>query len=90
MKSKKIDKKLFLNKTTVANLNNGEMTDIHAGGVDYKETLENSCCLICGGTTTCPSESFNCPVSNEFTVVFTCNDPCVKPTAAAATAAADD
>lgn len=79
MKSKKIDRKLFLNKTTVANLNNGEMSDIHAG-VDAKETLENSCCLICGGTTTCPSESFNCPVSNEFTRVYTCNDPCKLPT----------
>lgn len=81
MKSKKIDKKLFLNKTTVANLNYGEMSDIYAG-VDNKETLENSCCLICGGTTTCPSESLNCPVSNEFTVVYTCNDPCKKPQAA--------
>lgn len=83
MKSKKIDKKLFLNKTTVANLNNAEMSDIYAG-VDNKETLENSCCLICGGTTTCPSESLNCPVSSEFTVVYTCNDPC-KPKLQAAT-----
>lgn len=76
MKPKKITKKLVLKKTTVADLTNREMQDLLAGyDTINKETLENTCCLICGGTTTCPSESMNCPPSSAPTV-YTCYDPC--------------
>lgn len=73
MKPRGFNKKLFLNKTTVANLSNRQMSNVYGG--TKKETLEESCCLACGGTTTCPSESLHCPPSSDLTD-YTCNDPC--------------
>jgi len=54
MKTKKIGKKLALNKKTMANLNNNEMDVVHGGCVD--------------GTTSCPTSPYKCE-SIEFCIV---------------------
>jgi hypothetical protein len=43
MKQKKFNKKLILNKKTIANLNNGEMKDVNGG----KDDISNSLCITC-------------------------------------------
>lgn len=55
MKSKKITKKLILNKKTVADLNHGELKNA-LGGVPF--TIEGSNCLAC--TVTCAD---SCPMT---------------------------
>lgn len=42
MKQKKLDKKLVLSKTTISNLDHGEMELVIGGGVTYL----TSCCTI--------------------------------------------
>lgn len=48
MKQKKFDKKLFLNKKTIVDLDNGEMTQVKGGSGDSR-------CWICPYTTKCVS-----------------------------------
>jgi len=43
MKTKKVNKKLSLNKKTIANLGNNEMNGVHGGG-----TLNSLCCIPSG------------------------------------------
>jgi len=48
MKTKKFDKKLALNKTTVANLNNAQMNDLKGGAPNTRIT-----CPICDTLESC-------------------------------------
>ncbi len=51
MKTKKIDKKLSLNKKTISNLGNNEMNSVHGGG-----TLDTLCCFpSCVSVCKCPT-----------------------------------
>ena len=58
MKTKKITKKLNLNKKTVADLNNGELMNAHGG---ILVTAINSNCILC--THTCGYTCLNTCVS---------------------------
>ncbi len=71
MKSKKITKKLKLNKKTVADLNHGELKNAHGG--EHKST-QLSNCLLCTDTcaASCPNTcAASCPMTAEF---FYCCD----------------
>ena len=58
MKSKKITKKLILNKKTVADLNNGDMKNAHGGG-ELKITIEWTNCTDCPATFSCGGTCLN-------------------------------
>jgi hypothetical protein len=78
MKPKKIEKKLFLNKKTIAHLNNGQLGKAKGGGdttsCDTCETCQTNCsctcetCVwtvtgcYCTGHKTC--DTYLCPVSD--------------------------
>jgi hypothetical protein len=59
MKTKKIHRKLVLNKITIANLIGNEMRGIY-GGVQ-KETVKNSRCITCVETDACETLEPVCP-----------------------------
>lgn len=67
MKPKMFNKKLFLNKKTIANLVNGEMNGVYGGAkCDTFTTTCNPCAFIesyCGGPATCATLTGN-PQSN--------------------------
>ena len=59
MKLKKFDKKLKLNKTTIANLNNGEMKAVYGVGLfsdDDPTCPITYCATDCPGITVCGSK----------------------------------
>jgi hypothetical protein len=78
MKTKKFKKKLSLNKTTIATLGNGQMSEVQGGDTGYSEcvcadTKPNTCppqtCLTC----TC----LNCNTSAPYVCLVTecdCSD----------------
>jgi hypothetical protein len=51
MKTKKIDKKLSLNKKTIVHLNNTEMDDIQGRGFEEKKPV---CSALCPSTSESP------------------------------------
>jgi hypothetical protein len=63
MKTKKFDKKLLLNKKTIAHLDNGEMLDLR-GGISGSRCDVETCPLLCPpetGWVLCPSAPWtNC------------------------------
>ena len=68
MKPKLIDKKLLLNKKTIADLNENALKEIY-GGVTAIETctsIQETCLTIC--ETKCASNCFSC----EYTFCKTC------------------
>ena len=61
MKQKKFNKKLSLNKKTIANLNNGEKRHVYGG----KETVANKCldsnyCIVFDSNETCTCDTCTC------------------------------
>lgn len=70
MKSKKFNRKLMLNKKTVANLNTNEMNGVLGGGGQDDDYLTNSC-NPCAFTPGCP-ESVGCPQVVTETCVSQC------------------
>lgn len=67
MKSKRITKRLNLNKNTVADLDRMELIKNAHGGVDAKYTLAWTNCLACSYTCniTCPATCVSCePTGN--------------------------
>jgi hypothetical protein len=50
MKTKRFDKKLSLNKKTIARLNDGEMVDVNGG---FVITIMPTCVVICTETCSC-------------------------------------
>ena len=64
-------KKLLLNKTTVANLNTGEMRWIRGGNA----LASGESCPVCAGTYKC--DTWGCPITSTVTV-HTCQ-PCAEP-----------
>lgn len=69
MKKQKFNKKLVLNKETIASLNNQEMNGILAGS--------GASCVTCA---TCPASCNTCP-SCPPCLTYTCTvDPCHQPT----------
>ena len=71
MKPKKANQKLFLKKTTIANLNTDEMRYVH-GGLAEEKSLEKT---LCDCTTTCPSESYFCTTTCP-SESYDCSNPC--------------
>ncbi len=64
MKAKKFNKKLSLNKKTVANLNNGQMNDV-LGGVHKTTTTAPFCQFSCVDT---------CRITCDCTETCTCSE----------------
>ncbi len=54
MKQKKFDKRLSLNKNTIANLGNNEMNELH-GGISGSRCGNETCFWVCD------TNRFNCP-----------------------------
>ena len=67
MKKKKFNKKLSLNKESIANLNSSELDNVKGG---HNLTVYNSCNPNCNTNNTicrtceCPPETFNCEITN--------------------------
>jgi hypothetical protein len=72
MKTRKFEKKLALNKNTVANLNTGDMRWIRGGKV---ELASGESCPVCALTPRC--ETWDCPITSTVTY-YTCQ-PCPEP-----------
>ncbi|MCU0290004.1 MAG: class I lanthipeptide [Acidobacteria bacterium] len=69
MKTKKIDKKLILNKNTISNLGNEEMNRLKGG-----ETLRTECFTACAtGCYACSEITFcsHC-MTDEYTICVAC------------------
>ena len=62
MKTKQFNKKLSLNKKTVANLNNGDMNAVQGG----QSLVKDTCSLDTGG-------GFTCDITRCASVCPTCN-----------------
>ncbi len=64
MKSKKFNKKLALNKSTMCNLNGDTLRDLRGGNRPRSEVEETVCCNSNGGTCTdficCPGTGYTC------------------------------
>ena len=55
MRPKRLNKKLVLNKTTIANLTGNEMRGVYGGAP--KETVKNSRCFTCVETDACETNA---------------------------------
>lgn len=72
MRTKHFNKKLVLNKTTVAHLNGHEMRNIFGGA--KPETHKDSRCFTCVETEGCPPETADCFPPPPSSVVTSCMD----------------
>jgi hypothetical protein len=69
MKSKKFEKKLMLNKKTIADLNSDKMGNVH-GGVVNSQT--GSCCLVHTDCPNCTQTQGGCATCYTCETCFTC------------------
>lgn len=81
MKTRKLNKKLVLNKKTISNLNRNELLEMKAGAVPATDLCTNpiwmpTCTGICASDWTCPNVT--CP---EHTI-FDASCPVMCPTSA--------
>ena len=77
MKTKKFSKKLSLNKATVADLNNSQMTAVQGGAPWTSLGILNKCYTLCDTGVCCPTIYRTDP---QCCVVFETEDGCI-PTA---------
>ncbi len=71
MRTKKIDKKLSLNKKTIAVLNNGELSVAKGGGTDFLTYRLKDCRTVnyCNTVDSCIWCLMKCPSDNDYPCV---------------------
>ncbi|NIM13661.1 MAG: hypothetical protein GTO45_16205 [Candidatus Aminicenantes bacterium] len=79
MKTKKFEKKLELNKKTIANLSNGQLGLVKGGDKNVPVESESECCgtNTCGSCDTCLTCEATCNTAGCGCTDQTCHPPCV-------------